>query len=446
MIELIKKCCLEHRDDLFFTSHSGSLTFGQLWDRASRVAASLAGGSLPVVVRGHKEPYMPVVFLACLMVGRAYVPCDTFIPQRRLDFILEATKTDTVIDCEPDWTGPALSVFPAKDTDIAYMIFTSGSTGTPKGVCITQANLKCFVGWLDTLAPMNSYKNVRVLNQASYSFDLSVCDLYYSMCFGHTCGCLETTGADGFADITTETARFDPHVAVMTPSFAKLAMCDMDFRAANIPSLQCIFFCGEPLEKKTCQKLMKRFPGITLLNAYGPTECTCAVSAVAITEKELELPYLPVGRIGETSVEVFIEDGELVLRGDALSPGYLAGKIGGFVEDRYYTGDLGEITEDGLIFCRGRKDSQIKLNGYRIELSEIQNRLASFEGVETCKVVAEKDSEGHVKYIRAIAAGKDLDSENLREQLAKYVPEYMIPKVIETVAEIKLTANGKNAL
>jgi len=454
MKTLLQRAAEQHYNKTAYISGNTSITYGELWKKAVTAAEHLTcQGTEPVILLGKKEIYMVVGILACLIAGRAYVPVDRSLPETRIRKIIEASGASLIL-CEHDAEGyglpycslEALSKYrhmlpkqPAGNT--AYIIFTSGTTGEPKGVPISVENLKNFVNWLNRLEPLASYRNVSVLNQASFSFDLSVADLFYSFTNGHTLTALESADP---AEIAAIFCINRIEVCIATPTFFKLCMTDPEFNSVNYPSLQCIYFCGEPLTPKTVQKLWERFPDLKIINAYGPTEATSAVSAVQIQKEMLNAPLLPVGKIDNFAAEIEISDDEIILKGKSVFSGYLNGITGGHFRENgrncYRTGDLGYM-ENGYLYCRGRKDAQIKYKGYRIELTDIEQNIINLPGVQDCVVNAIQAADGTVRYLNAYVTGEN--TTGLRERLSDVLPEYMIPKTIRILDNLPVNTNGK---
>ena len=437
-----------------YHANGETVTYGELAEQSRRYADLLKRqGTSPVVLFGRKSVRTVVSVLACLRARRAYVPVGAFTPLSRLQTIVRLTGATLIISDAPvEAPGavccplPGLERFaggtPAEpENEIAYMIFTSGSTGEPKGVPISYGNLDNFTEWICGLEPLCGYRAVSVLNQADFSFDLSVADLFYALCSGHTLIC----GASGEDYNAVFDALCQVDVAVVTPTFMRMCLLNRDFRAAGFPRLRCVYFCGETLEPTLVRKLFEAFPAITVINAYGPTEATSAVSAVRITPELAQRTLLPVGETGSCATTVEIDDGEIVLKGPSVFGGYLNGYEGGhFIENGvncYRTGDLGH-TEDGMLYCRGRKDSQIKYKGYRIELNEIEYHLGSLPGVDDCAVVAKRDEAGAVRMIKAFYTGQ-ADAQTVRAALQTALPPYMIPKLIRQTDRLPVNANGK---
>lgn len=451
----IIRVCKAFPDRIACEGNGETLTYGELYRRAVEAADLLnRQGSAPVILYGKKSVRTVIAVLACLMARRAYVPVGKFVPGNRLRKIAEQSRATLILSdgSSPDVPGTdcrdlaSLDDFTARDpipTDnaFAYIIYTSGSTGEPKGVPISYDNLDHFTEWIASLEPLRGCREVNVLNQADFSFDLSVADLYYALCGGHRL----LLGGDGETD--GEPGGWTrAGVAVVTPTRLRLCLRYDWFNAVDCSSLRCVFLCGEPLPPQSVQKLFGVFPDITVINAYGPTEATCAVSAAVITKEMAErLPLLPVGKATEAAVGIEIDDGEIVLRGDSVFGGYLNGEPGGWFREEgvncFRTGDLGYF-ENGWLFCRGRKDRQVKYKGYRIELDEIEQQIGRMDGVDTCAVTVKNDGSGAVTMIKACFTGT-AEPESVKDRLRLELPEYMVPKLVRRVDRLPVNANGK---
>ena len=454
-------CKKEYRDRIALISGSERLTYAELYDRADAAAGLLKRqGTAPVILYGHKESAMFVSVLACIFAGRTYVPVDRFTPEIRIRKIIAASGASLLLSADGTTfpgieccTLPELDRYSSHpplepDSDIVYILFTSGTTGEPKGVPVSKTNLDSFLRWLTAFPPLSEYRRITVMNQASLSFDLSVADIFYAFCGGHTRAALDRQTQEDYSGIFTFLAENRVNLCVVTPTFLKLCLLNPDFRAENFPELKCVYFCGERLEQQTAGKLHERFPDVIMINAYGPTEAASAVSAVVIDENILRDVLLPVGTYGHFATDIFIKDDEIVLRGDSVFGGYLDGEPGGhYLKDgvnSYRTGDLG-FFRDGYLYCRGRKDDQIKYMGYRIELADIERNLAEIPGVRECAVIAKRNGDT-VKSIHAFVVhetGTKTDAAQLKSALKQRIPDYMIPKTIRFLDRLPVSANGK---
>lgn len=464
MLELISKLerfAKETPSKIAYTIDGESITYSELFCKAEHYGNLLKRqGTSPIMLLGHKQVDFLVTMLACIIANRAYIPVDTSIPEERIEKIFNITETKLVLTFDKTKNFKAFSAvelealekysqepLQSSNNTTAYMIFTSGSTGNPKGVPIGYKNLDNFIKWISRIEPLNGYKDITVLNQALFSFDLSVADIYYSLFNGHTLAALDRQDLGSFGYVFDTINEKKPNVMVVTPTFARLCLTDKSFCQEKFPFLKCIYFCGEVLESATVRKLFARFPNLKILNAYGPTEATSAVSAMLITPKIAEEnESLPVGRLGEFATKIEIIDGEIVLKGKSVFHGYLGEETGGYFEengvDCYCTGDNGKIEND-MLYCLGRSDRQIKVNGYRVELDEIERQIDCVKGVTACGVVASYASSGKLRCINAFVCGKGISEQQIRNKLKAALPPYMLPKNIKIVDKLAVNRNGK---
>lgn len=473
LLDRVRLHCETLGETAAFRSGGEELSWRTAGEQARAVAAFLRTGRGPVVVYGHKEPWMPVCFLACLLAGRPYLPVDRSWPPDRVRQAAEQAGAGLLLAVEelelpgvPRLGRRELEALPVpaewpeeevSDRESAYLIFTSGSTGWPKGVPISRGSLDRFLCWSAGLPGIAARARRGVLNQAGYAFDLSVADLYLSMWTGGTHTALTAEEQRDFSTLYPAVWKSKAGLLVGTPSFLRLCLTDASFCRGQIPALGAVFSCGEVLPPRTAGKLLDRFPDLALYNAYGPTEATCAVTAARITPEDCAGEELPIGTWGGGTAELSIEMdghpcppgtvGEIVLRGGALSSGYLDGGPGGFRETpsglAYGTGDLG-VFRDGKLWFRGRKDRQIKYKGYRIEPEEIERTLETLPGVERAAVLPRRGPDGGVRGLTAFLEGEDLPEEGaLSRRLAERLPPWMIPGRYRILPCMPLTPNGK---
>lgn len=433
------------------------LTYAKLYEKAEQIAAVLkAQGGGAVAVLGNKEPEMIISILACIMARRAYVPLEDNLPQARIAAAIRQAECTLVLkngSACPDCGIPCSSLAelehatkkPADggaQNETAYIIFTSGSTGTPKGVPISYANLGNFTRWICSDEVLSGFEHPVVLSPASFGFDLSVAGIYYALSAGGTIVTVSREEQKSFDGIFAALQKNSAEIAVLTPTFMKLCLLNGDFNAENFPKLRCCWFCGERLEKALCEKLLRRFPSLKIINAYGPTEATCAVCSAMITAETLAAGEpLPVGDISSAACKIEIENGEIILSGASVFGGYIgaAERTGG----RFATGDLGEI-RGGKLYCTGRIDGRIKYKGYRIELGDIEANILAVGGVRACCAVAKRSKNGDTAYIKVfVSAEPTLGEETLHTALKSALPEYMIPKVIVFLPKLPVNEHGK---
>ena len=497
ILEKVRQNAANRPDRLMMIVNAGgteqSITWGRLDAYSDRLAYwmdSRLKTKAPIIVFGHKDPMMIVCFLACVKSGRAYCPIDINVPVSRTAAIINEVKPEIILTTEPlDVQTDGMTVDleqirrivsveenrispdkAVKTDDVFYIIFTSGSTGVPKGVQITRDCLDHFIQWAITLGNGVSDENAYVfLNQAPFSFDLSVMDLFLCLYTGGTLWALPKPVQNDLKQLYRSLGESNANVWVSTPSFADVCLADPSFSSELMPFLTDFLFCGEILTNRTVERLYKRFPKAKIVNTYGPTESTCAVTEVTVTDEinQTVVP-LPVGRpkpgtwiriVGENGqILPEREHGEIVIVGDSVSIGYWNNEeknklsFGTTTENgmqyRFYrTGDEGYLS-DGMLYYGGRMDLQVKLHGYRIELGDIENNFLKIDGIQQA-VVIPKYRDGKVS---SLAAGlvstlpvRDEKEEivKIREALKKELPEYMIPKKIKFLSDVPRTNNGK---
>lgn len=448
------------------------LTYGELFRCADALAASLArelpADHAPIVVRGNKEPEMLIAFLGAVISGHPYIPLDISIPETRVERIVETARAAVVLTPERVQALTTETVPPPQRplaaADPFYIIFTSGSTGEPKGVVITLECLTSFVDWM--LAEQKFLPGQVFLNQAPFSFDLSVMDLYLSLVSGGTLFSLTQSQVSSPKHLFPALEKSHIENWVSTPSFAQMCLADRRFDATLLQNVRRFLFCGETLAPTIAQQLLERFPQAQVWNTYGPTEATVATTSIEITPRVLQqYAILPVG-YPKPDTRILIHDandlpvtqdgeGEIIIVGPNVSPGYLNAPdisrrsfFNAAGARAYRTGDAG-FFRDGLLFFQGRLDLQIKLHGYRIELGDIEANLNLLPGVQNA-VVLPILQDGVPNALAAFVLLEEMAPDGtfeqelrLRAQLAERLPGYMVPQKFFLMERLPLTPNGK---
>lgn len=464
ILEILK----EKSNNKAYTVNNESYSYKQLYKFVCNIYDFLLKENKekrPVVVYGHKEVYMKATFIACSLAGMTYVPIDDSMPSDRIEQIIKQVNPlliigknvtkEKIYEIMNKENYNEINKIYLKPNDIYYIIFTSGSTGISKGVKVTYKNLDSCINWLRSVIKID--KGV-IINQANFSFDLSVSDLYLSLVSESEHFIINDKKLD-FNKIFNQLSKSNANLIVATPSFIDLLLLDKSFRRELMTNLQTILFCGEKLLKSTINKLYERFENIKIINSYGPTECTFAVTSIEINKDILDYNDIPVG-ISKEDVKIYIVDenknlmkdeevGEILITGESVADGYLEGvKNNSFIKyngtKAYLTGDLGFI-KNGILYYKERKDKQIKFKGYRIELTDIENNLQKLDYVE--KVVAIPKTNKYNKVINIIAFVILKENTNkseleIKQDLQTKIPEYMCPK-IKIVSSFPLNRNGK---
>ena len=372
--------------------------------------------------------------------------------------------------------------------DTFYILFTSGSTGRPKGVEVSAECVDNFWTWMLDEFGLPAEKRPSAASQrvffdrAPFSFDLSVTDIILGLGAGDIMFALTEDDEADLARTFKALSASNTSFWVSTASFADMCLRDPAFSPDLLPNIKTFFFVGETLKNETAGKLLNRFPGCEVINGYGPTESTDLVTSVSITRQMIESNEpLPVGmpRPGTTlhildpeTLEPLPagQQGELFIVGDTVAKGYFGrpelteaafhscpAEIAQG-QRSYRTGDAAFLDETGMLHFRGRLDFQVKLHGFRIELGEIESALCRIDGiVDACVLPIERrGSISHLAACIALSNGKDEGeladnrakkafdrSQEIKDELRKMLPEYMVPRKIVAMDQLPLNINGK---
>jgi amino acid adenylation domain-containing protein len=415
------------------------------------------------------------VMLGIMISGCVYLPLDPSYPSARLQFMLDQAGAVAVISDNSDtdlygshriWlpspgqlaaelevlaSEPAIysaERMPLEPQDCAYILFTSGSTGEPKGVMVTHKNITLMNEW-----------SAKVLGITSFDASATTCSLCFDASFHETLLPLSVGGTVHMiphALALGELARQVSFVAT-TPTVANELLS-----AGQLPPLKVLMLGGEALSPDVAARLLASGRVGLLLNCYGPTECTVCVTVAEVTAPVPEV--IPIG-LPVPGTEVLIlnengerlpdgEPGEICVFGEQVTQGYVnnpaetaehfaVGQVTTAGSRRYYrTGDLGYRTDSGVVYFIGRADRQVKINGIRIELSEIDAVLRSHPQISEA-ITTVRDGDHAVAYVVPIHGGVDINIDGLRKYLTENLPRFMVPAGIIVLAELPKMVNGK---
>jgi amino acid adenylation domain-containing protein len=367
-----------------------------------------------------------------------------------------------------DWARyPSAPVACRNSSDApAHILFTSGSTGLPKGVVITHANVLSFLRWATGYFQMTA--SDRVSGQPPLHFDLSTFDIYGTLSVGaqlHMVPRSSNLLPQQLAELirTSELTQWFSVPATLT-YMAKFGV----IQQGDFPALRRVLWCGEVLPTPTLIHWMRRLPHVQFTNLYGPTEATIASSyyTVAVCPRSDSEP-IPIGTPCDGEELLVLDEalrpspvgeiGDLYLGGSGLSPGYWRDEEktrAAFVPDPrspdgrgrlYRTGDLAKMGGDELCYFIGRADSQIKSRGYRIELGEVEAALNAVPGMREGVVVGLHTGGFETTAICCAYAADtaDLNPAELRRQLKRMLPDYMLPSRWKAFGELPKNVNGK---
>lgn len=431
----------------------------------------------PIVIYGHKEALFAVAIIACVANKIPYIPVDISFPTGRIEKIQVAAAARVVIctgSVRPDvhfdvvinnqgvisgsMTRKNVEGENSSNDPLCYVMFTSGSTGEPKGVMITHSAVRSFVSWMHQDYPIDA--ETVFMNQAAFTFDISLIDLFGAVSLGATLvlNSAEVSKQPGL--LFERIRKYKCTFWNSTPSFVFLAMSHPEFTSTSLPSIKDFILLGEVLPTRTVRKIHESFLASRVFNAYGPTEATVATTIIEVTDEvmsaagaELPIGYAKGGDsiVIENQVKDDLLEGEIIICGDHVGIGYINSleltREKFFVHDNkraYRTGDYGYL-KNGVVFFNGRKDDQVKLHGYRIEVGEITDVLCRFGGVVDA-VTLPLRSGGQVRRIIAFVrpdAEANITKEEILVWAAQQMPAYMVPSDIRFIDEFPVNSNHK---
>ena len=460
-------------DEVAVVYEKQQLTYFKLNERANQLARVLrqheVGKEQVVGILLDRSIDMVVAALGVLKAGGAYLPIDSENPMERIVYMLEDSQVSVLlmhkhnqvpvgykgqfvfVDDEDLYVGQDATSVENINTpqDIAYIIYTSGSTGNPKGVMIEHQSVNNLRLSAETFGiGLGS----RVLQCASFSFDQSIGDMYYTILNG---GTLYISSKElllsGERFINWLHENQISSIPGISPSILKM------LPYMELPHLKTISTGGEALSAD-----LVRTWGVnrTFLNAYGPTEATVD-STIGVCRPDMDIA--PIGKPifnkkvyilnSQYQVQPVGVAGEMYIGGDGLARGYLNRPDltseqfvpNPFVpgEQMYKTGDLVRWLPDGNIEYLGRVDNQVKIRGHRIEIGEIETCLRKHPSIKEAVVIARKDKNEQDYLCAYVVAQGEWTIQILRQFLGQTLPHYMIPSYFMELSEIPLTTNGK---
>ncbi|WP_219910906.1 non-ribosomal peptide synthetase/type I polyketide synthase [Saccharothrix carnea] len=470
--ELVERRAGRVPDAVALLGDGVEVRYRELDERANQVAHRLRArgvgrGDVVAVLlpRGHD---LVTAVLGVLKSGAAYLPLDPGLPTARSAFYVEDSGATLVLTTAAvPAEHPALAGLPVllvedvdrglpvgpvpgrtSPDDPAYCIYTSGSTGRPKGVLVPHRGPVNLVRW-----HLGRHEPLRTAQWTSLSFDVSVQEVFTTLAAGAT---LVLVDGEARHDLAAVVARY--RVERLFLPFTPLKY--LVEAQPELPSLREVYSAGEPLVlTPALRRFLARHPECRLYNQYGPTEASVIVTSHRV-DPEGE-PHPPIGtpidgvrlRVVDASgrdVPVGVA-GELHIGGLPVALGYVGQDSAAFAPDPdepgarvYRTGDLVRWRSDGTVEFLGRLDDQVKIRGHRVEPGEVEVVLAGLDGVANAAVVVRPDVRGEpelVAYVVPERAATDVSA--FRRELARVLPDYLVPRRWVVLDRLPYTVNGK---
>ncbi len=474
-----------HSDKTALIFESEKMSYRALDEQSNQLAAYLiAQGVIPqekVGVLARRGFEMIISVLAILKCRAIYVPLNMDYPEARLAYMLKDAAVDRIICGENTvWENCGLSqanyqrilpqesatypVTPIKFTTAAspkalsaYVMYTSGTTGQPKGIVVSHRNI---IKLSFDEGPIQVYPEDKVLQWSNLSFDGSSYEIFAALLRGASlCLITEATAQDP-ADLAKLIKREAVSVCFLTTA---LFNTFVDYDLQSLSSLRILLFGGERTAIAPVQKALNMLGTDRLINVYGPTETTTFATYYPI--QNCKYDCIPIGRpLMNTQIYILNDQlapvgiglvGEICIAGDGVAQAYLGQEAltaEKFVENpfaagkenkMYKTGDLAYWLPDGNIVFVGRRDAQVKVRGYRIELSEIETQLQALPMVNHAAVIVNQDTLGNKRLVAYLVTQNNFEQEEVTAALKAKLPSYMIPTLFVELTKLPLTENGK---
>jgi amino acid adenylation domain-containing protein len=469
---------------------SEKLTYRELNARANRVAHQLRkSGAGPEKMVGcflERSVASIVAFLGIVKSGAAYVPLERSYPKDRLDVMWSEIAAPVVVTTRylastigrPDVPEIVPQLFvdevslksedapdhnpssSATATSLAYVMYTSGSTGRPKGVMVEN---RAVVRLVRNTNFCNFGPQETFLQFAPLSFDASTLEIWGALLNGGRL-VIMPAGAASLEDLGRIIHDYRVTTLWLTAGLFHLMV---EQRLEDLRPIRQLIAGGDVLSAPHVRKVLEAFPGIRVINGYGPTENTTFTCCHVMKSGDSVPESVPIGRpISNTRVYILDESlkpvsegavGELFAAGDGVARGYLndaARTAEKFLPDpfsfnkndrMYRTGDLARTRPDGVIEFLGRLDNQVKILGYRIEPGEIEVALRAHKSIRQVCVVPHADSNGSKRLVAyfTVSGTTGVSGPDLKHFLALKIPSYMIPAIFMQVDALPLSPNGK---
>jgi len=485
VLEYLENSRKNNSEKIAVIDEQGKYTYKELEEISRKVGTAISEkfeSRKPVPILMEKGRIALTTFFGAAYAGCFYVLLNPDLPKARLENIINVLQAKYLVTDEKHFeiaqgliNKEAILLIEdlqktniddkrlqqirekALDIDPLYANFTSGSTGVPKGVLVSHHSVIDFIDNFTEIFNIND--NDIIANQAPFDFDVSVKDIYSTICKGATIVIVPKR----LFSLPAQLLDFLCENKVTTMIWAVSALCLITtFHALDYKTPQTvnkILFSGEVMPIKHLKQWIQHLPNAMFVNLYGPTEITCNCTYYIINNKK-EYEKLPVGK-SFPNEEVFLLDennklvtedntkGEICVKGVCLALGYYNNKQqteskfvqnplnDKFIDLIYRTGDLGQYI-DGNLYFLGRKDFQIKHMGHRIELEEIERAMEKVQGLErSCCIYNEEKGKINGFYVG------NIEKEKVIEYLKQNLPVFMVPNTLTQIDKFPITKNGK---
>lgn len=490
VLDWLEETANSYSEKIAYESAEKAITFNEVMNFSKKIGSMLIdvnNSTKPIAVFLGKDISTIYTFFGVVYSGRAYAPLDTTLPEARIVKILQTLQPDIVITdenniekisgyCKKINEGIIIltvdnlldaSIDENKlsyvrnnmvETDPLYIIFTSGSSGIPKGVVTSHHSLMCYIQAYTEMMKID--ETDRLGNQSPLDYIAAIRDIYIPIYKGAYSYLIPKNyfmqpeklsnllNSKNISTLGWSTSA----ITVLT----SLGILDND----ELNTIRKVCFSGSVMPGAVLRKWQEKYPDISFVNQYGPTEATASCTYYLIDHIVDEDENIPIG-IPYNNYKIYLinEDGKLVNNGElgeicvsgpSLALGYYnnlekthadftQNPLNNKYEERiYWTGDLGRYREDGMLEFRGRKDRQIKHMGHRVEMDEIESAAMSIDNIDECAVLYDYERESLCLFYTGKSTTRDITV-----QLRKSLPGFMIPRKIINLQQIPKLPNGK---
>ncbi len=481
LVDLFKFQVKENGTNIAVQKKNQQITYKDLDEKSNNIALEILNNkNIPkhsiIGVYMNKSIELLISIWGILKSGNTYMPMFFKYPEDRLNYMVDNSNCPLVLtnrngvhlnvptlninDFRKVKNTETMENVDISSNDIAYVIYTSGSTGKPKGVKITHKCLNNYIHSFNKLFKDISCKD-KFLSSTNISFDVSIWELFLSILNGATLVIYEDELISNIVKYADSIAKNEITTLYIPPNILKEVYDLLKYK----PNLKInkLLVGVEPIKIHTLNKYFKLNPDIKIVNGYGPTETTICSTALEYKNSSKVDKIVSIGKpIGNTKIYIVDNNmhivpigipGELCITGDGVGDGYIANDAEtnkNFVENTfndispklYKTGDLAKWNYNGTISYISRKDNQIKISGYRIELQEIDKTVIQYIGIikSLTQVYKTKNKSYLVTYF---TANKEVDTADLTSFLQSKLAFYMVPSHLIQLDAFPLTLNGK---
>ncbi|MBB6714150.1 non-ribosomal peptide synthetase, partial [Clostridium gasigenes] len=430
-----------------------------------------------VAISAERSLEMVIGILAIIKAGGAYVPIDPKYPKERTQYILSDCRPKALLKYKADIKYEGTAVIDLADNktfegelknlekinkpgDLLYLIYTSGTTGKPKGVMVKHSNMVnyCLNNENSILSSAFNSKLNNMASVTNMTFDIFATEIILVFANGMTTFIANSDEQEDVEYLSSFIERNSIEILQTTPSRIKILLSQPE-KLKNLNSLKYIMVGGEKVESDIVNKLHE-YTNAVVQNVYGPSETTVWSTANELSAN-IEEYNISIGKpITNTQVYILQElnlcgigvPGELCIAGDGVTKGYLnkpeltAEKFiyNPYGEGKLYrTGDLARWLPNGNLEYLGRIDEQVKIRGFRIELGEITNVLGRIEYIKDAAVITREDASGEKAIYAYVVSDINVDFKEVRQEIRKELPDYMIPAYMMQIEEIPVNRSGK---